>query len=347
LTTITVLPKKNPRNDNQVLFRVDGGRIPGLSLGHVFRCLALAGELRDRHAKQAVFMMRDFAEGVSVVEAHGFPVERLAAETAPEEEAALLAKRNEETIVFDLPNLADGSLGALSEAGRRVVVLDDLGGRRFSAHMVINGSVVTEALDYPEDCGVEYRLGPAYCVLGEGFDGKRRRRTNPEVESILVTFGGSDPTGLTQKTARLLAGMGIRATIHLVMGPGYGDEKELSRIAVKGQADFRLHRNVADLAAMMLEADLAISAAGRTAYELAATGTPVLLVPSIDHECSAARAFSEKGTALVVDGRGEDAVRENLSRLLGDVGLREAMRRNGPEIVDGRGRQRVAGLLAT
>jgi spore coat polysaccharide biosynthesis predicted glycosyltransferase SpsG len=339
------LPTKSPRNDNQVLFRVDGGRISGLSLGHVFRCLALAGELRDRHAKQAVFMMRDYAEGVSVVEAHGFPVERLAPGIAPEDEAALLAKRNEETIVFDLPNLVDGPLRALTEAGRRVVVLDDLGGRRFSADLVINGSIVTDALDYPEDSSLEYRLGPAYCVLGAEFDGKRRRRTNPEVESILVTFGGTDPTGLTQKTARLLAGMGVRASVRIVMGPGFGDEMELRRIVEDAGTAFGLHRNVADLAVMMLESDLAISAAGRTAYELAATGTPALLIPSIDHERPAARAFAKKGTALAVDGWDDGAVRENLSCLIDDVGRREAMRRNGPGIVDGRGRWRVAGLF--
>ena len=336
------MPTKSSLNDNQVLFRVDGGRIPGLSLGHVFRCLALAGELRDRHAKQAVFMMRDFAEGVSVVEAHGFPV----TEIAPEEETALLANRNEETIVFDLPNLADGPLRALTEAGRRVVVLDDLGGRRFSADMVINGSVVSGALDYPEETGADYRLGPAYCVLGAEFDGKRRKRTNPEVESILVTFGGSDPTGLTVKTARLLARMDLRACVRIVIGPGFGDETELRQIIVDAGAAFSLHRNVTDLAAMMLEADLAISAAGRTAYELAATATPALLIASIDHERAAARTFAEKGTALAMDGWNEVALRKKLSRLLDDVGLRETMRRNGPEIIDGRGRQRVAGLLA-
>ena len=290
-------------------------------------------------------MMRDFAEGVSVVEAHGFPVERLAPETAPVDEAALLAKRNEETIVFDLPNMADGPLRALTEAGRRVVVLDDLGGRRFSAHLVINGSAVADALDYPGDSGLEYRLGPAYCVLGAEFDGKRRRRTNPEVESILVTFGGTDPTGLTVKTARLLAGMGVRASVHIVIGPGFGDETELRRIVDDAGLAFELHRNAADLAAMMLEAGLAISAAGRMAYELAATGTPALLVPSIDHERPAARAFFEKGTALAVNGWDDGAIRENLSRLIDDVGLREAMRRNGPGIVDGRGRDRVMKLL--
>ncbi len=340
------MPTKSPHNDNQVLFRVDGGRIPGLSLGHVFRCLALAGELRARHKWQAIFMMKDFVEGVSVVEAQGFPVERLAAEIVPEDEAALLTKRNEGCIVFDLPNVMDGPLRASTETSRRVVVLDDLGGRQFSAHMVINGSIVSDAHNYPEETDTDYRLGPAYCILGAEFDGKRRKRTDPEVESILVTFGGSDPTGLTVKTARLLAGMGLQASVRIVIGPGYGDETELRRIVEDAGTAFELHRNVAALATMMLEADLVISAAGRTAYELAATATPALLIASIDHERPTARTFAEKGTALAVDDWNEDAVRKNLSRLLSDVGLRETMRRNGPKIIDDRGRQRVARLLS-
>ena len=50
-------------------------------------------------------------------------------------------------------------------------------------------------------------------------------------------------------------------------------------------------KDVPNTAQMMLESEMAITAGGRVAYELAATGTPGIIVPSNDHELQPLRQF--------------------------------------------------------
>ena len=289
--------------------------------------------------------MKDYPESVALVEAKGFQVIKLDVGGSNEAGIERLLQRPEKTLVFDLPDSAEKPLRLLKHAGRKVVVLDDLGGRHFDADIVINGSIAENALEYPER-HAGYRLGPDYCVLGPDFDDKRNISSGPAVVSILVSFGGSDPKGLTVKAARVLSKMDIPAAIHFIMGPGFGDEEELRRFAGKNEGTFHIHHDVEDLAAMMLEADLAIASAGLTAYELAATGTPALLIPSIDHERPVAKALEAKGCALMADGIDSETFGGLLSRLVEYPELRQRMSLNGPALIDGLGRKRNAGILA-
>ena len=61
------------REEYTVLFRVDGGHIPGVSFGHLFRCLGLAEDLKDHHIN-SIFVMKAYPEGTEFVQAKGFEV---------------------------------------------------------------------------------------------------------------------------------------------------------------------------------------------------------------------------------------------------------------------------------
>ena len=86
--------------------------------------------------------------------------------------------------------------------------------------------------------------------------------------------------------------------------------------------------------AALAAADLAISRAGGTVWELAAAGTPAILVPyphaTADHQTSNARHFAEGGGAVVVDQRDLARVPALAEELLGDPArlahMGEAMR---------------------
>jgi UDP-N-acetylglucosamine--N-acetylmuramyl-(pentapeptide) pyrophosphoryl-undecaprenol N-acetylglucosamine transferase len=81
-------------------------------------------------------------------------------------------------------------------------------------------------------------------------------------------------------------------------------------------------------------ADLAISRAGGTVWELAAAGTPSILVPypyaTADHQALNARHFADGGGAVVLDQRELDRAPGLVADLLGDPerlrGMRGAMR---------------------
>ena len=336
----------------KVLFRVDAGRVPGLSFGHAFRCMALAQRLRDRHGAEVGFLMGDNPDGVRVVRDRGFQIETTVRDA--DMEAAKIEQMGADLVVFDLPEPAAWPLARIRN-GRAVAVLDDTGGKRLDADLVVNGSVVPELRRYPfRHPGTEYLLGPEFCVLGGDFDAARPRAHARTVDRLLVTLGGSDPAGLTAPVVRALAQASPSIRADVVLGPGFVGAGEIRAIAATADAQTMVHEAVPSLAEMMRRADLAIAAGGRTAYELAATGTPAILIASHPAEAPVVRAFERLGTCLAMPDADPAAdpgamaayLQAALSSLSADVARRTRMSRMGQAAVDGRGRDRVAAALA-
>jgi spore coat polysaccharide biosynthesis predicted glycosyltransferase SpsG len=174
------------------------------------------------------------------------------------------------------------------------------------------------------------------------------------MDRLLVTLGGSDPAGLTAPVVRALAHSSPPIRADIVLGPGFVGAEEIRAIAATAGAQIIVHEAVPSLAEMMRRADLAIAAGGRTAYELAATGTPAILIASHPAEAPVVRAFERLGTCLAMPDADADAdpgamaayLQAALRSLSADVERRARMSRMGQAAVDGRGRDRVAAALA-
>lgn len=86
--------------------------------------------------------------------------------------------------------------------------------------------------------------------------------------------------------------------------------------------DYVLVSSTDEFGAALAAPDLAISRAGGTVWELAAAGTPAILVPyphaTSDHQTLNARHFERGGGAIVVDEKDLDEVPGLVQELLGD-----------------------------
>ena len=86
--------------------------------------------------------------------------------------------------------------------------------------------------------------------------------------------------------------------------------------------DYVLIESTDDFGGALAAADLAISRAGGTVWELAAAGTPAILVPyphaTADHQTLNARHFEAGGGAVVVDQSELARVPALVDELLGD-----------------------------
>jgi spore coat polysaccharide biosynthesis predicted glycosyltransferase SpsG len=163
-------------------------------------------------------------------------------------------------------------------------------------------------------------------------------------------MGGSDPTGLTKWVIDALVDYPIEATItiNLVLGPAFGEDAYLLEIIEGSDNKFAIHRDVPNMAEMMFHADFAISSGGMTAYELMATGTPAIIVPSTDVELKVAKAFEHVGAALCIscwDHCGTWKLQEAITMILESSQKMTKISNRGPEIIDGRGRKRVASII--
>ena len=111
----------------------------------------------------------------------------------------------------------------------------------------------------------------------------------------------------------------------------------------------RLRRSILDMPAEIRRADLALTSAGGTVWELARYGCPSLVVATVPVE-----VLTIAGLALVglfrplgsERGLDEASIGQALSSSIPDRAWREAMGRLGPSLVDALGARRVALVLA-
>lgn len=323
----------------RVLFRADAGLQIGL--GHVMRCLALAGALQGIGV-DAVFLGRGYTPEVQHKMRKRGCLSIALGRDADDLEATLRQMRmsGADIVVVDVYGIGEAYLRALRAAGVVLISLDDHNLLSFPSHLVVNPNRFALDMEYHSSTGdTQFLLGPSYFLLREEFAKARQmpRQIAPQARCLLVSMGGSDPSGLTPKVVRAVAYLGLDTVVVR------GGAATKSEPAVWGEA--RVVSDPPDMAQWMLWADIAVTSGGGTIYELAATGTPgIVLSQTHDQERNAA-AMEAEGTVINLGpgaGVRECDIAGTVISLAGDQGRRQAMSRRGREVVDGRGAQRVA-----
>lgn len=322
----------------------------GGTAGHVRPALAVAEALRARGVKVTVAGSPGRVESQLVPEAgfeldtfpiSGFPrrpgLELLRAlvraARAPLACSRILARRRPDVVlgaggyvagpmvfaarVRGIPTAlteADAHLGLANRLAapfaRRVFLSYAIPGRGGAKYLVTGRPIPVDHLDADRTSGrARFGLpadGPVLAVFG-GLAGAQALN-----EFAVETFGAQGP-----------------AVLHVSGDRDY----EALRPKVR-RSDYVLVPTTDHFGEALAVADLAISRAGGTVWELAAAGTPSILVPypyaTADHQALNARHFAEGGGAVVLDQRELDRAPGLVADLLGDPerlrGMRGAMR---------------------
>jgi UDP-2,4-diacetamido-2,4,6-trideoxy-beta-L-altropyranose hydrolase len=347
-----------------VLFRADGGH--ELGFGHVKRCLSLASELAGRNVTCKFACRRGSDAAAALIRANGFAVANL-----PEQVdliAELKVLNDDEQFACDAIVLDVSHRDTLRESDAIPTYFAGLR-RRFPAVVVID-SLMHECLvgkfDLPIDLVVlphagaddqtvlskssRLACGLDYFVLDRAYAATiRKPRRHPETaDLLLVTAGGSDPEGITLKTMKALDRLGERPLeIRIAIGPAFTGD--IASTATEWARDSHhrvtILRQPKTLASHMAWCDMAVSASGLTKYELAATGTPAILLSIDDNHAAFSESFDVYGTANhlgPVKHVTTTVLAESIASLLADRGARSAMSSAGRAILDGRGATRLA-----
>ncbi len=330
----------------RILFRVDGSNEIGM--GHVYRSLAIADALRESSRADVAFLMTaDCEQGIKTVSRQGgYPV-RVAATHDLETYLEQVRDFAPAILINDLKRLDDAYLRALAHLGCTTVNLvdtpEDL--ERTETYEQVIVSVMKEDRETEEG----FYAGPEYAILREQFRGREKRLR--EVPSrLLLTFGGSDPQGLTVRAVQALAGLPREVELVAVTGPAFSHGAELQAALAGLPRQVRLvsEASGAHIADLMLEADLVLCSGGMTVYEIAALGTPGLVLAQNAREDARMRAFARHGTIEYL-GLGADLPVAELGaaalRLLQDAARRREMSARGQALVDGLGALRAAEVV--
>lgn len=234
----------------------------------------------------------------------------------------------------------------------RLMVIDDLADRPHECDLVLDQTLGRNRSEYagrvPSGCHI--LAGPGYALLRPEFSEWRerslQRRGAATVERVLVTMGGVDQPNATAEALKGLcccdALRSHQVEIDVVMGATAPWLEDVRRQAASMPWPTRVHAGVANMAELMARCDLAIGAAGGTAWERCCLGLPSLLVVMADNQSVGARSLEASGAALVLGTVDEAAAAlpAAVDRVVRTAGL-SAMAAAAARIVDGGGVDRV------
>ena len=243
----------------------------------------------------------------------------------------------------------------------RIVYFDDLANRRMDADIIINPTPGIPPSRYQSLNARAGRLllGPDVALLRQQFHARRATRTqemrasepaNP-LQRVLVAFGGVDPLNGTGLALDVLA-QEDGLDVDVVLG-GRAPHIETVRAQVAGMGDrARLWTDVADMAGMMVAADLAIGAPGTSTWERGCLGLPTLQIGIAENQRDNAAIVARAGAGLTAgfltdEPRASVAVKltEQLRALRADPKRCREMALAATRLCDGRGTQRVVVAL--
>jgi len=332
------------------VFRVDAS--PQIGAGHVTRCLALANSLA-RQGWRCTFA------SVSETWATAPQIERLpcnkyqldASAWRTPEALAEAAATGCDLLVIDHYGLAEDYERPCRAWADSILVIDDLADRPHDCDSLLdpandNGNRY-DGLVPP---GCRLLLGPNFALLAsefvQGREAALRMRGDFPVERVLIAFGATDPENFTEMALKAIAGQKGSIAVDIVLGP---TAPYLDRIrALSTAAGHQLHIQTDDMAGLMLRADLAIGAAGVTAWERCCLALPGIAVVTAANQKKTAVRLSAAGAATVLDGTDVEAsIKEALTALVVGTELRATMSNAAAALCDGRGAERVHLAIAS
>lgn len=369
-----------------VVIRADANSKIGM--GHVMRCLSVADALLKR-GEEVLFVTADDTP-VPLLTKKGVPYRVLHTDYAdmeaelpgllcilqeltqraelPEEVLSRMSsQRKDIAILVDSYYVTEKYLAALKKR-ITTIYMDDIYAFSYPVDMLINYNIYGEEMGYEKDAAfadTKLLLGANYVPLreefsaGAGYVQSRKELslgaanvTPAEEGGILITTGGSDSFNLAGQL--LMEAMKYDALkekeYHVVSGSLNPHIGELQALAKKHE-NIHIHCNVTNMAELMAESEVALSAGGSTLYELCAMGVPVIAFSFAENQERLVQAFVKRGIAQYGGNYRTDGNKmiqntiAGLEKLCGDEALKTEYRRKALQLVDGRGAERIAEAL--
>jgi len=237
-------------------------------LGHLVRCMAYACAWRQRGGDVTWFVDGDdharcYLQAENVVWSawqQQLPVPSLPGEG--------------DVALVDSYSASEALLSTIAESYAQVVYLDDTFRLVYPRGLVVHGAPGTECVHAGD---ADWLCGPAWQPLRPAFWSQPEARfVKEQVEQILIIMGGTDVRNLLPLAAEQARHCFPLARIHVVLGAG--------ATTVPDGVICYSNLNDEQMAALMKQCDLAISAAGQTSFELLACRLPAVLIQVADNQ---------------------------------------------------------------
>ena len=257
-----------------------------LGLGHVYRALTIANELVGH---KIVFLISELDNlALKLINMHHYKVviyknNRL---------LKTIIDINPDCIINDILDTDEKYTKAIKEQKITQINFEDIGAGTKNVDIVFN------ALFEDKRQSKKILSGSNYVCLRDEFYWCNPIIFKKDVKNLFICFGGTDPNNLTCRVISVLAktGQKYNITINLICGPGYMYIEDLKKLKkMNKNLNLKIIKSTNKISKYMKESDIAITAGGRTVYELTALHVPTMVICSSIRETTHNFANIENG----------------------------------------------------
>lgn len=322
-----------------------------IGTGHIMRCIALAQAWQD-HGGEVTFISHCESEAlrerIQSEWCRFIALDHVCPDSSDLKNTLAILKTEgadqKNWLVLDGYHFTPKYQKAIRDEGIRLLVIDDMNHLPcYHADILLNQNIHAPDLKYHCDENTTLLLGTRYVLLRREFLKYRdfNRQIPDRARNILVTLGGADPDNVTLKVIEALTLVEDKEIeVKIVIGPANPHREILTQALSSTPYLSELITNPSNMPELMAWADLAISGAGSTCWEMAFMGVPNIVMILADNQKPVAEGIAKIRMALnlgwynVVNQR---LISQSIYQIILSKNKRINMAKKGHIVIDGSG----------
>jgi len=313
----------------------EGGR--NFGFGHITRCLSISAIFK-KYGYDIQFIINGDDSVISMLSNTKHDIFNWI-----ENKEELLKSLNDSSfILIDSMEITNEQLLEIEKIAKKVIFIDDEKRRNIlTKGFVVDWTVLSDETEYfvPKKEDVAYLLGSNYTPLREEFTKAKQNSIKENIESVMVTFGGSDVRDLTPKILKTLKDNFPDIIKNIVVGSGFTNLEKIKHYQDKN-TNLIFNANAATMSKLMQTSDIAIASGGQTLYELACIGTPTIAILLVDNAKDDTYGWDKVGTLINIGWYDDKNLLDKLTKtilLLKDKNRRVQMQNRAKKHISSNG----------
>ena len=172
----------------------------------------------------------------------------------------------------------------------------------------------------------------------------KHQKINKVAKRIILTFGGSDLNQLTFKLLKILSKINITLDIKIFIGPYFNKKNifNINKFHKQSNHNVIILRDTFNLASHYSKADLIFVGSGLSKYEVAASGTPQIIISNNNHDEIYNSPFKRNGLKVInIKKNSSSIIIKEIDEIIFNEKLRNKLSNIGKKYIDGKGIERL------
>jgi UDP-2,4-diacetamido-2,4,6-trideoxy-beta-L-altropyranose hydrolase len=283
-------------------------------MGHLIRQVHIAKEIQGHN--DIFFHIPEFPAATNILTQHGFSFSTVES----------FSPSKADITILDIQDTTFTFIQELKQQSKKIISFEDQSGNDVDLLIDCN-------INAGEKANIKALFGLPYAVLAPEFEKfhSEKRSFADKIQSLLVTFGGTDPHNITLDLAKY-----IPKKFKTTIIAGFQNKQALQELN-----NAHVVQNVQDMARILANHDAVFCSGGVTLHEAMCVGTPAFVISQVAHQEDKANSAENVGAAINL-GQSKSWDKNRLSEIFKfEKESLQAMSAAGKKCIDGKGLKRV------